>query len=176
MWPSFTSNSVTWSCSADAETVASSVWLHGGFNYEVSIPTAHCVNASRQLPLRSRSKERMTPLVFRRSKEISLLCVPFKSKRKTFLLINPEATIQWYHSKISPKIFAPDLGRSQSLNTTGEIPSSTTVGVLNHPRLIRLPTHGHFRSHPRITCTLIQPQDGKVRIGLPRNGRGQLTN
>jgi ADP-heptose:LPS heptosyltransferase len=30
--------------------------------------------------------------------------------RQKYLLINPGAPIQWYHSKIFPEIFVPDLG------------------------------------------------------------------
>jgi hypothetical protein len=87
----------------------------------------------------------------------------FQEHAKTSLLINPEATIQWYHIK---SLLPISVGLI-SLNTTDEIPSSTTVGVLSHPSLIRLPTHEHFRSHPRITSHVIPTTGSKSKNWAP---------
>ena len=73
--------------------------------------------------------------------------------REKHLLINPGASIQWYHSRIFPTIPKPDHGSFRHRNSP------------LHQR------NGHIRFHLPITCTSTRLLVGEVRTGPRKDGQ-----
>jgi len=91
--------------------------------------------------------------------------------REKHLLISPGASIQWYHSRIFRTIHAPNLGRSHISEYYWKHTLGDNRGAFSHLNSDPHQRNGLIPFHLPITCTSIPPPDGKVRIGLQKDGR-----
>ena len=89
--------------------------------------------------------------------------------REKHLLINPGASLQWYHSGIFRTMLTPDPGRSH----ISEYYWRHTVGgvrTFRPPELRSPPKEWAFQFHPPITCTSTPRRVGEARVGPRKNG------